>query len=159
MSSQNLPPVLLIEDSPGDIELAQRAVARSELRHPLIVAEDGDEALALLAGNPRFGREPLYPALVILDLNLPGLDGRQVLRRIKLDVHWQHLPVVVLSTSNEPNDITACYQLGANGYHRKPDDYRTYQDLIREIIRYWLGSSIVSPMDMMSESYFEVVSQ
>jgi len=134
--------VLLVEDSPDDIEFARRALERCELRHPLIVAEEGRQALGLLHGDG--ANEPLRPALVLLDLNIPGMKGREVLSRIKAHPELRTVPVVILTTSGQPTDVRECYEAGANAYHRKPHDFQEYQNTMREIVRYWLSSVVAA---------------
>ncbi len=146
MSNKNLPPVLLIEDSPDDIEFARRAFAKCNVQHPLVIAEDGDRALALLTGRGEDGKtaRPLRPAVVLLDLNIPGLEGRELLRQMKGDLRLRTIPIVVLTTSVRHSDIDECYRSGANSYHQKPTDFRAYQETVRQIAHYWL-SVVVGP--------------
>ena len=147
MNQKNLPPVLLIEDSLDDIEFARRALSKCDAPHRLVIAEDGDTAIELLTKssteNPLGG--PLRPALVLLDLNIPGFGGREVLRRIKSDETLRSTPMAVLTTSIHPSDVEACYRLGANCYHQKPNDLGQYERTIRQVTDYWL-TSVVSPL-------------
>ncbi len=146
MPSKNLPVVLLVEDSPDDIDFARRALLRSGVEHRLVVAEQGDQALALLTGEqaaPGYVR-PLRPALVLLDLNIPGMSGRALIARIKDDAELRAIPVVILSTSEHRSDIESCYLAHANSYHTKSDDLAEYQETARQIMQYWL-SSVVHP--------------
>ena len=140
MSGTNLPAVLLVEDSPHDIDFARRAFARCRVEHLLIVAEEGDRAWELLSGEDR-----LRPALVLLDLNIPGLSGVELLERLKQDRLLSTIPVVILTTSAQTTDVAACYRRGANSYHQKPTDFRAYQETIRKIVDYWLGSIVPPP--------------
>jgi CheY-like chemotaxis protein len=144
-----LPPVLAIEDSLDDVEFMRRALTRCRVAHPLVVAEDGEEALALLRGDcpHQFGPGPLRPALVLLDLNLPGIGGREMLRRLKTDEQLRSLPVVVFTTSTHPRDIETCYRLGANSYHCKPHDARSYEETIRRVTDYWLWGAVLPVAD------------
>jgi len=139
--------VLLVEDSLDDIEFARRALSKCDAPHRLVIAEDGDAAMQLLtqpnSENPHGG--PLRPSLVLLDLNITGLDGREVLRRIKSDESLKNTPVAVLTTSVHPNDVDACYRLGANCYHQKLNDLGQYEQTIRQVTGYWL-TSVVSPL-------------
>jgi len=112
LSSQ---PILLVEDSPEDFEATQRAFRKSGLKNPLVRCEDGDQALDYLYRRGEYAdpaRSP-RPGVVLLDLNLPGTDGRQVLSEIKGDERLRDIPVVVLTTSADERDITACYRAGA----------------------------------------------
>ncbi len=145
MSPQKLPAVLLVEDSPDDVDFARRALAKSGLVLRLVVAERGEDALALLRapGGDSAGAA-WRPALVLLDLNIPGTSGREVLERVKSDPQLCSIPVVVLSTSAHRSDIEHCYRFGANSYHVKPDDFGRYQNLLRQIVEYWL-EAVVPP--------------
>lgn len=147
MLTKNLPPVLLVEDSPDDIEFARRALAKCDAPHRLVIAEDGDAAIELLTGAGEIGAAggPLRPALVLLDLNIPGPSGREVLSRIKGDDALRSTPVAVLTTSIHPSDVEACYRLGANCYHQKPSNLGQYERTIRQLTDYWL-TSVVSPL-------------
>lgn len=131
-------PILLVEDNPDDEALTLRAFSKTGVKNPVVVARDGVEAIELLFGTadtPAFQR----PALVLLDLKLPRIDGLEVLRRIRADEKTTLTPVVILTTSNEPRDIQQAYQLGANGYVRKQIDYQAFVESIDIIIKYWLG--------------------
>lgn len=131
--------VLLVEDNPSDIELAQRAFARSGMPVELVVAEDGREALDHLFGAaPSDAMEQALPALVLLDLQLPRVDGLEVLRRIRSDPRTRRLPVVVLTTSREEQGVAQSYDLGANSYIRKPVDFRQFSEFIHHLCMYWL---------------------
>ncbi|MHB1037429.1 MAG: response regulator [Pirellulales bacterium] len=145
MQTKNSPPVLLIEDSLDDIEFTRRAFAKCEVANPLVVVEEGEEALSLLTGGcPHdFGPGPLQPALILLDLNLPGLSGHAVLKTLKSDPALRKIPVAVLTTSTDHRDVDACYRNGVNSYHRKPDDLRQYQDTLRTLAGYWLASVVL----------------
>ena len=141
MSASSLRPVLLIEDSPDDAEFTRRAFARCGIGHPLVVAEEPQQAMALLTGAQWPG-ERLEPALILLDLNLPGCGGRELLRRIKSDGSLCTTPLVVFSTSSQSIDVERCYRLGANSYHRKPTSLREFEDTIRQIATYWLSAAL-----------------
>jgi CheY-like chemotaxis protein len=139
MTAKHLPTVLLVEDSPDDIDFARRALAKSGVAHRLVVAEQGDQALALLSRRHGDGHAgPLRPALILLDLNVPGMSGRELLARIKSDPQLCAIPVAILSTSQHPADIESCYRAHANSYHYKSDDLTHYQNTVRQIVEYWL---------------------
>src|SRR5262245_15313117 len=136
---QSLKHLLLVEDSPDDVDFARRALAKSGIPHRLTVAEQGEEALELLFGRPN-ETAALRPTLILLDLNIPGVGGLEVLRQIKANGALRSIPVVMLSTSRHPWDIENCYRAGANSYHYKSDDLATCHTTIRQIVDYWLGA-------------------
>jgi len=125
--------ILLVEDDPDDEELALRAFQRGQVASPIVVARDGVEALDYLAGDG-----VAMPAVVLLDLKLPKLDGLEVLRRIRGDPRTRCLPVVVLTSSREDQDVVESYSLGANSYVRKPVDFGEFVDAARQLVLYWL---------------------
>jgi two-component system response regulator len=132
--------ILLVEDNPSDVGLTRRAIEKSHIANELIVAEDGQEALDYL-----FGGDPLrgpkmneLPALVLLDLKLPKVDGLQVLRRIRADERTSRLAVVILTTSSEEQDVARSYDLGANSYIRKPVDFKQFVEAVQHLGLYWL---------------------
>lgn len=136
--------ILLIEDNPDDEALTLRAFGKLGIKNPVVVARDGVEAIDHLfgaAGEPQHESTQL-PAIVLLDLKLPRIDGLEVLRRIRAGEHTALLPVVVLTTSHEPRDIQQAYQLGANSYIRKPVDFEEFVDAIGSIAKYWLTLNI-----------------
>lgn len=132
-------PILLVEDSPEDYEATLRAFKRSGLKNPIVRCEDGDGALDYLYRRGRYAdpeRSP-RPGVILLDLNLPGTDGREVLSEIKRDEQLRHIPVVVLTTSNDSRDVEACYQAGANSYIQKPVDMDGFIKAIERLNGYW----------------------
>ena len=132
--------ILLIEDNPSDVELTKRALERRRISNTLLVAEDGKEALDyLFAEGSHAGRDVTdLPTLVLLDIKLPRLDGLEVLRRIRADPRTKRLPVVILTSSNEEQDLAAGYDLGANSYIRKPVDFAQFAQAIEYLGLYWL---------------------
>lgn len=146
LSSQ---PILLVEDSPEDFEATQRAFRKSGLKNPLVRCEDGDQALDYLYRRGEYAdpaRSP-RPGVVLLDLNLPGTDGRQVLSEIKGDERLRDIPVVVLTTSADERDITACYRAGANSYIQKPVDIDGFMKAIERLNGYWFEVVILPKGD------------
>jgi two-component system response regulator len=134
------PTILLVEDNPDDVDLTQRAFLRAGFTRPLDVVEDGLEALDYLFGRGDFAhraQEPL-PALVLLDLKLPRLDGHQVLRQIRADARTRFLPVVILTSSDEEKDMVESYSQGCNSYVRKPVSYNEFVEAARQLGVYWL---------------------
>ena len=132
--------ILLVEDNPSDVGLTQRALAKSHVANELVVAEDGQEALDYLFGAGAYaGREVTeLPALVLLDLKLPRVDGLEVLRQIRADERTSRLPVVILTTSKEEQDVAQSYDLGANSYIRKPVDFTQFAQAVEHLGLYWL---------------------
>lgn len=132
--------ILLVEDNPDDVALTLRAFKRENIVNDIVVARDGVEALNyLFCENDYADRNPLeQPSVVLLDLKLPKIDGIGVLRRIRAHEQTQHLPVVVLTTSDEDRDKLDSYRLGANSYVRKPVDFHQFHKAIRQLGMYWL---------------------
>jgi two-component system, response regulator len=132
--------ILLVEDNPSDIDLTKRALSKSHILNELVVAEDGQEALDYLfgTGSPGTGDSPPLPALILLDLKLPKVDGHEVLRRVRADRRTKRLPVVILTSSKEEQDVAASYDLGANSYIRKPVDFLQFAEAIKNLGLYWL---------------------
>ncbi len=132
--------ILLVEDNPDDIELTRIAFAEADLDSRLEVVRDGAEALDyLFARGAWAGRDPhKLPSIVLLDLNLPKLDGREVLQAIRASEATRNLPVVVLTTSAEPFDVDASYAMGANSYIRKPVDFEQFVWAVKQVGLYWL---------------------
>jgi two-component system response regulator len=128
--------ILLVEDNPDDEALTLRAFARNHIRNPVHVVRDGVQALDYLLGPEAGGRD--LPAVILLDLKLPKVDGLEVLRRIRDDARTRLVPVVILTSSREEQDLMAGYQLGANSYIRKPVDFARFVDAVRQLGVYWL---------------------
>ncbi|MEV4708534.1 response regulator [Actinoplanes sp. NPDC049316] len=129
-------PILLVEDNPDDVMFTLRAFEKNHIKNEIIVAGDGEEALHKLL--PEDGTPLLRPALVLLDVNLPKINGLEVLRRIREDDRTAMLPVVVLTTSNEERDIVESYRLGANSYVRKPVVFGEFLNAANLLGMYWL---------------------
>jgi CheY-like chemotaxis protein len=132
-------PILLVEDSPEDYETTERAFRRVGLNNPIVRCVDGDEALDFLRRRGRY-TDPATaprPGVILLDLNLPGTDGREVLLEIKSDPQLRQIPVVVLTTSSDDRDIEACYRAGANSYIQKPVDIDGFMKAIECLNDYW----------------------
>lgn len=132
--------ILLVEDNPDDVELTRLAFAEAGEPHRLHVVNDGAEAVEYLLGRGRHASRDVgdLPALVLLDLNLPRLDGREVLQAIRADDATRRLPVVMLTTSAEPFDVEEAYALGANSYIQKPVAFDRFVEVVRQVGRYWL---------------------
>lgn len=132
--------ILLVEDNPDDEALAIRALKRHHIGNQIVVARDGVEALDYLFGTGiHAGRDVNNkPTLVLLDLKLPRLNGLEVLRRLRSDERTRLLPVVILTTSSEEQDVLDSYSLGCNSYIRKPVDFVQFSEAIRQLGMYWL---------------------
>jgi CheY-like chemotaxis protein len=132
--------ILLVEDNPSDTELTLRAFERQKIGNEIIVAEDGREALDYLFGTGKYsGRDTSeQPTVILLDLNLPLIDGKEVLRQIRSNELTRRLPVVILTSSKEEQDVTNSYDLGVNSYIRKPVDFNQFSEAIRQLGLYWL---------------------
>ena len=139
--------ILLVEDNPDDEALTLRALRKNNIGNNIVVARDGMEALDFLFCMNIFAdRDPCdLPDLILLDLKLPKLDGLQVLTRIRADKRTQFLPVVILTSSKEEQDLIKGYQGGANSYVRKPVDYSQFATAIRELGLYWLALNEAPP--------------
>lgn len=133
-------PILLVEDNPDDEALTLRAFNKNRINNPVVVARDGVEALDYLFGNGHHaGRDlTVMPAVILLDLKLPRIDGLEVLRRIRANERTSLLPVVILTTSKEQQDIYEGYSLGANSYIRKPVDFEKFIQAVGQLGLYWL---------------------
>ncbi len=132
-------PILLVEDSPEDYETTERAFRRSGLKNPIFRCVDGDEALDFLHRRGSFSdpQKAPRPGVILLDLNLPGTDGREVLNEIKTDPDLKQIPVIVLTTSKDDRDIEVCYRCGANSYIQKPVDLDGFMKAIERLNDYW----------------------
>lgn len=143
MTSESMPPfdILLVEDEPADAQLVRTAIRESRVLCNLHHVPDGASALAFLRHEgDRYGRAPL-PDLILLDLNMPGMNGREFLATVKADMHFSSIPVVVLTTSEVERDVGAVYKLGASGFITKPADMDEFIDAMRNLLAYWLTLS------------------
>jgi len=129
--------ILLVEDSPGDVCLTQEGLKGAKVLHRLNVVSDGEQAMSFLEHKQPFEQAP-RPHLILLDLNLPKLNGREVLARIRKDPSLKRIPVVILTTSDAESDIQASYDLQANSYVTKPVGYEQFMHAIKTIESYWL---------------------
>jgi CheY-like chemotaxis protein len=129
--------ILLVEDNKGDVGLIEEVFEEAKIRNNLHVAEDGEEALFFLHGEEEFSGSP-RPDIIILDLNLPKKDGREILREIKEDENLHNIPVIVLTTSNAEKDILGAYGLHANAYITKPLDFDQFIKVVGSIENFWL---------------------
>lgn len=132
--------ILLVEDNPSDVKLTRRALEQNQIVNKMIVAEDGKDALDYLFGTGQYeGRDIKdLPAVVLLDLKLPLVDGLEVLREIRGNKLTSLLPVVILTSSDQESDLISSYKLGANSYIRKPVDFQQFAQAVRTLGMYWL---------------------
>jgi CheY-like chemotaxis protein len=139
--------ILLAEDDPGDQELTRRALEEGPIRNELHIVQDGEEALDYLFRRGKY-QNPLtspQPDLLLLDLNMPKIDGRQVLKRIRADADLRRLAVVVLTTSQLENDVLRTYDLGVNSYITKPVELQRFMQVIQTLETYWFQIVVLSP--------------
>ena len=141
--------ILLVEDNPDDVTLTERALKKSHILNKLIVTKDGAEALDYIfcTGNYSDRDKNIMPEVVLLDLKLPKIDGLEVLKRIRSDRRTKLLPVVILTSSKEENDLINGYTLGANSYIRKPVNFNQFVEAIRQLGLYWLVLNEAPPID------------
>jgi two-component system, response regulator len=139
--------ILLVEDNPNDEELTLRALRKANIANEVAIARDGQEALDFLFGAGKYaGREPpTMPAVVLLDLKLPKLDGIDVLQRIRADPRTKLVPVVILTSSSEDEDMVRSYQSGANSYVRKPIEFGAFANAVTQLGMYWVLINQIPP--------------
>ena len=146
MSQQNQRGIiLLVEDNPDDVELTQRAFRRSCLGNRIISKRDGQEALDYLFGTDDSEPAGPLPNVILLDLNMPRINGLELLQRLRSDDRTRAVPVVILTTSDEQRDVIDSYQLGANSYIRKPVDTREFFEAIKSLEQYWTVRNVPPP--------------
>jgi len=137
--------ILLVEDNPDDIEITRRALAQGRVINELTLARDGQEALDILSAAKN--GETRYPGLILLDLNLPKVDGREVLERIKTDPKLKRIPVVVLTVSTREEDIVRSYDLGVNTFISKPVQFQEFIKVVTTLKEYWLLIATLPPVE------------
>jgi CheY-like chemotaxis protein len=139
--------ILLVEDNPADIKITQRALKESGAPVELLVVRDGQEAVDYLLRQGRHVGDDGWrsPDLILLDLNLPGMTGREVLERIRHTPALRTVPVIVLTTSRRQEDVHDMYAAGANTYIEKPQDFGRFVEVLRTIERYWLDTALLPP--------------
>jgi len=140
--------ILLVEDNPDDELLAIRALKKNNIMNEVVIARDGVEALDYLFGTGVYAERDMnvMPQVILLDLNLPKVNGLEVLKRLRSDERTKLLPVVILTSSKEDRDLTECYRLGANSYIRKPVDFTQFTEAIKQLGLYWLVLNESPPM-------------
>ncbi|MGA9697172.1 MAG: response regulator [Dehalococcoidales bacterium] len=141
--------IFLVEDNPDDVVLTERALKKSHILNKLVVARDGAEALEYIFGTGNYSGRDMskMPEVILLDLKLPKIDGLEVLKKIRADKRTKLLPVVILTSSKEENDLINGYSLGANSYIRKPVNFNQFAEAIRQLGLYWLVLNEAPPQD------------
>ena len=139
--------ILLVEDNPDDVELTLYALKNNNIKNEVIVVNDGAEALDYLFGKGRYSDRNLneMPAVILLDLKLPKIDGLEVLQKIRKNKTTKFLSVVILTSSKEEQDLISSYSLGANSYVRKPVDFNQFAEAVRNLKLYWLLINEIPP--------------
>ena len=140
--------ILIVDDNPKDVELTISALAEKNLANEVVVAEDGVEALDYLYRRGKFENVICYPAVIMLDIKMPRMDGIEVLRRIRSDPKFQFLPVIMVTSSCEEKDLVESYKLGANSYVVKPVDIVQFIEAIKVLGQYWAGINEPPPMNI-----------
>jgi CheY-like chemotaxis protein len=137
-------PLLIIEDSDEDFESFCRIARKLPVNNPIFRCVEGDEVFPFLKGlGPYHSEATPRPAMILLDLNLPGLDGREVLKRLKQDEDFKEIPVIVWTTSANPKDVESCYKWGANSYLLKPMDIKQLSNTVRALAQFWLDIALL----------------
>jgi len=139
MIDLNTQPILLVEDTPEDAEATLRAFKKAGMANPIFHCQDGDDALDFLHNRGKYAdaAKAPRPGMILLDLNMPGTDGREVLSEIKANDKLCQIPVIVLTTSADERDIQTCYRDGANSYIQKPVDMKGFLESIQRLVDYW----------------------
>ncbi len=133
-TSVSPPPILLVEDNPMDLDLTLRAFSKKKFSNQVHIARDGEEALAFI---PRWEAGEALPAVILLDINLPKVNGLEVLRQLKAHERFRRIPVVVLTSSREDKDLKTAYDLGVNSYIEKPVSFSKFMEVAEQIELYW----------------------
>ena len=144
--------LLLVEDNYGDVLLAREAFKSAKIRNNLTVAGDGEEALSVLRREGSHADKP-RPDLILLDLNLPRMDGREVLQAIKADPGLQAIPVIIMTSSKAEADVLQSYQLSANGYIVKPVDFERLQQIVASLESFWFTVVVLSPSEAVKQAH------
>ncbi|HUY13660.1 MAG TPA: response regulator [Terriglobia bacterium] len=135
--SNNLRPILLVEDDPNDVELVQKAFDDGHLANPVIVARDGVEALSLLRPDGNTGQCAMLPVVVLMDIKMPRMNGLELLKEIRTDPRLKHIPAVIMTSSRASPDLDEAYKLGVNAYVVKPVNFSDFVEAIKVIGKFW----------------------
>jgi CheY-like chemotaxis protein len=144
MTTKQFDPLLIAEDSDEDFEVLQLLMQQMEVQNPIYRCTNGDKVLDFLYQDGDYNNAEFAPrpSVILLDLNLPGTDGRDVLEQLKQDQKFKEIPIVVFTTSSNPKDVEFCYQKGANGYLIKPVDSDALEKTVQAFVDYWLDANI-----------------
>lgn len=144
-SRYNTAKILLVEDNPADQEITKRALKDSKIDNGLYITEDGVEAMEYLERKGKYAdpNNSPTPDLVLLDINMPRMDGKEVLQQIRKNQDLKHIPVVMLTTSDQEKDIFESYQLGVNAYITKPVDFKKFSDVMRQLKNFWFNIAVL----------------
>jgi two-component system response regulator len=139
--------ILLVEDNPSDIELTRRALSKKNILNEVVVVEDGKMALDFLLGRGQYSERDVTqtPTVILLDLKMPKVSGLEVMQQIRSDLRTKRIPVVILTSSQEEEDLAMAYDLGVNSYIRKPVDFVQFSDVIAHLGHYWLDLNVSPP--------------
>jgi two-component system, response regulator len=145
MHANSTQAILIVEDNADDYEATSRAFKKANLYNPVVWCKSGQEALDWLNHEGAFKNKPKspLPGVVLLDLNMPGLDGRKTLQRIKENSHLKRIPVIILTTSSDERDVGDCYQMGANTYVQKPVSFDGLMEAIKRMKEYWFEIALL----------------
>ena len=145
-------PLLIAEDSDEDFDVLKHLMEEMVVQNPIYRCEDGDEVLDFIYQEGEYANPDSAPrpSVILLDLNLPGTDGREILDRLKQDRNFKEIPIVVFTTSSNPQDIKFCYQKGANGYLIKPMAFSDFEKIVRAFVDYWLAAN-TPPRDCLNK--------
>ena len=140
MNDANIIEILIVEDTPQDLDLALRALRKSNVTNRIHVARDGEEAMEFIFCEGKYSERKIEngPKVILLDLKLPKIDGLEILQRIKSDLRTKSIPVVVLTSSKEQNDVVESYNLGVNSYIVKPVNFEQFSEAVQKLGMYWL---------------------
>ena len=144
MTTKQFDPLLIAEDSDEDFEVLQLLMQQMEVQNPIYRCTNGDKVLDFLYQDGDYHNTEFAPrpSVILLDLNLPGTDGRDVLEQLKQDQNFKEIPIIVFTTSSNPKDVEFCYQKGANGYLIKPVDSDELEKTVQAFVDYWLDANI-----------------
>ncbi len=148
---QSIPVILMVEDNEDDYEATVRSLQKNHFVNPVHWCRSGREALDFLGRTGKYaGADVPRPDLILLDLNMPGIDGRQVLAAIKSDAQLRHIPVIVLTTSSDARDVETCYEIGASTYIQKPVNFEGLTEAVRTMKDYWFGVALLPGREKVS---------